>query len=71
MRYYLFLTLVFASFVAFSYSGLFPVFTEILGGTELNGNGCVCHSLERDYDVTVWVEGPDTLIAGQTRLYKM
>ena len=71
MRYYLFLTLVFASFVAFSYSGLFPVFTEILGGTELNGNGCVCHSLERDYDVTVWVEGPDTLIAGQTGLYKM
>lgn len=71
MRYYLFLTFVFISFIALSYSGLYDHPTEILGGTELNGNGCVCHSLERDYDVSVWIEGPDTLIAGKTGQYKM
>ncbi len=71
MRYYLFLTFVFISFIALSYSGLYNHPTEILGGTELNGNGCVCHSLERDYNVSVWVEGPDTLIAGKTGQYKM
>lgn len=71
MRYYLFLTLIFISFIALSYSGLYNHPTEILGGTELNGNGCVCHSLDRDFDVMVWVEGPDTLMAGQTGLYKM
>lgn len=71
MRYYLFLTFVFISFIALSYSGLYNHPTEILGGTELNGNGCVCHSLDRDYEVIVWVEGPDTLMAGQTGLYKM
>ena len=71
MRYYLVLFTVFISFVALSFSGLYNPPTEILGGTELNGNGCVCHSLERDYDVFVWVEGPDTLVAGKTGLYKM
>jgi hypothetical protein len=71
MRYYLFLAFVFVSFVTFAYSGLFPVYTEILGGTELNGNGCVCHSLDKDYNVMVWLEGPDTLLTGQTGLYKM
>jgi hypothetical protein len=71
MHYSLFLTFIFISFIALSYSGLYNHPTEILGGTELNGNGCVCHSLDRDYDVIVWVEGPDTLMSGQTGLYKM
>ncbi len=43
----------------------------LIGCTELNGNGCVCHSLDRDTSVTVWVEGPDTLYVGQMGLYKM
>jgi len=43
----------------------------LIGGTELNGNGCVCHTVERDYSVDVWVEGPDTLYVGQVGLYKM
>ncbi len=71
MRYNLFLLFIFISFIALAYSGLYNHPTEILGGTELNGSGCVCHSLDRDYDVIVWVEGPDTLMAGQTGLYKM
>ncbi len=71
MRYNFLLLLIFISFIALAYSGLYNHPTEILGGTELNGSGCVCHSLDRDYDVIVWVEGPDTLMAGQTGLYKM
>jgi Secretion system C-terminal sorting domain len=45
--------------------------TNLIGGTELNGNGCVCHTTERDYSVDVWVEGPDTLYAGEIGIYKM
>ncbi len=44
---------------------------DLIGGTELNGNGCVCHTPERDYSVDVWVEGPDTLYVGEMGLYKM
>ncbi len=44
---------------------------DLIGSTELNGNGCVCHTLERDYNVDVWVEGPDTLYVGEMGIYKM
>lgn len=44
---------------------------DLIGGTELNGNGCVCHSLERDTNVDVWVEGPESLYVGQMGIYKM
>ena len=42
-----------------------------IGGTQLNGDGCVCHTVEQSLNVKVWVTGSDTLIAGQTGLYKM
>ena len=45
--------------------------TDLIGCTELNGYGCVCHTVERDTLVNVWVEGPDSLFVGQTGLYKM
>jgi hypothetical protein len=44
---------------------------DLLGGTELNGSGCVCHTTERDTSVSVWIEGPDTLMRGETGLYRM
>ncbi|MGB5850093.1 MAG: choice-of-anchor V domain-containing protein [Ignavibacteriaceae bacterium] len=44
---------------------------DLIGGTELNGNGCVCHTVDRDFSVDVWVEGPDTLYVGELGLYKM
>ena len=44
---------------------------NLIGGTELNGNGCVCHTVERDFSVDVWIEGPDTLYIGEMGLYKM
>ena len=45
--------------------------TDLIGCTELNGNGCVCHTVERDTSVQVWVEGPESLYVGQTGYYKM
>ena len=45
--------------------------TKLIGCTELNGFGCVCHSVERDTLVKVWVEGPESLLVGQTGYYKM
>lgn len=39
--------------------------------TELNGDGCVCHTVVRSPWVQVWVEGPDTLRAGQSATYAM
>jgi len=44
---------------------------DLIGCTELNGSGCVCHTLERDFSVYVWVEGPETLYVGEMGLYKM
>jgi len=43
---------------------------DLIGCTELNGRGCVCHTLDRDFSVSVWVEGPETLYVGQTGYYK-
>jgi len=45
--------------------------TDLIGCTELNGYGCVCHTTERDTNVNVWVEGPETLYVGQMGLYRM
>ncbi len=39
--------------------------------TRLNGNGCVCHSIEASENVIVWVEGPDSLFIGQTSSFTM
>ena len=44
---------------------------ERIGGTQLNGNGCVCHTTVASPNVQVWVEGPDTMIQGQSAIYKM
>jgi hypothetical protein len=45
--------------------------TNLIGCTELNGYGCVCHTVEQDTSVHVWVEGPESLFVGQTGMYKM
>jgi hypothetical protein len=69
MKNYIILIIIFVLFTAIAYSELFEI--DLLGGTELNGSGCVCHTTERDTSVSVWIEGPDHLIAGQTGVYKM
>jgi len=45
--------------------------TDLINCTELNGHGCVCHTVDRDTLVKVWVEGPESLYVGQTGYYKM
>ena len=69
MKNYLILIFIFVLFTTIAYSDLFDI--DLLGGTELNGSGCVCHTTERDTSVSVWIEGPDTLIRGETGLYRM
>ena len=69
MKNYIILAVIFISFITFAYSGLFE--QDLLGGTQLNGSGCVCHTTEIDTAVSVWIEGPDTLITGETGLYRM
>ncbi|QQS37526.1 MAG: T9SS type A sorting domain-containing protein [Ignavibacteriales bacterium] len=60
---------VFVSFVFYAFSGLYE--NARIGGTQLNGNGCVCHNLYESPLVHVWIDGPDTLAAGQTGIYRM
>ena len=69
MKNYITLIFIFVLFTTIAYSDLFEI--NLLGGTELNGSGCVCHTTERDTSVSVWIEGPDTLFRGETGLYRM
>jgi len=69
MKNYIILFIIFVSFITLAYSGLFE--SDLLGGTQLNGSGCVCHTTEIDTAVSVWIEGPDTLFIGETGLFRM
>ncbi len=60
------LLLVFISAVI--YAGV-EFSTGIAGVTRLNGDGCVCHNLDPDAGVQVWIEGPDSLLRGETAEY--
>ncbi len=60
------LLLIFISIVI--YAGV-DFQTGITGTTLLNGQGCVCHNINPDTSVHVWVEGPDTLLKGETAEY--
>lgn len=55
-------------FTVIIYAGI-ETSTGIVGTTVKNGDGCVCHSLNPDPDVWVRIEGPDTLLQGQTAQY--
>lgn len=45
--------------------------TGITGVTEKNGDGCTCHNLTPEPTVWVRIEGPDTLLHGQTAQYTL
>lgn len=68
MRINTILTVVFFSFTI---TALNSFNTRRIGGTQLNGDGCVCHTTEESPNVHVWVEGPDSIYAGQTAEFKM
>lgn len=62
------LILVFISAVI--YAGV-DFSTGIAGVTKLNGDGCVCHNAAPDAGVQVWIEGPGTLLRGETAEYHL
>lgn len=43
--------------------------TGFVGATLLNGEGCVCHSLTPSPNVSVWINGPDSVAQGETVQY--
>ncbi|QQS37677.1 MAG: hypothetical protein IPM56_06915 [Ignavibacteriales bacterium] len=68
MKYTLLLIVAFATVIIYAGTDLL---TGIVGLTQLNGEGCLCHNLSSDPTVNVWVEGPDTLEQNQTALYRI
>ncbi|MBK7868773.1 MAG: T9SS type A sorting domain-containing protein [Ignavibacteriales bacterium] len=45
--------------------------TDVISCTELNGLGCVCHTIDQDTTVLTRVEGPKTLRPGETAKYRV
>ncbi len=45
--------------------------TDVISCTELNGLGCVCHTIDQDSTVFTRVEGPSSLRPGETALYRV
>ncbi|HEY6436211.1 MAG TPA: choice-of-anchor V domain-containing protein [Ignavibacteriaceae bacterium] len=44
----------------------------IVGLTKLDGGvGCVCHDINLTSSVTVWIEGPDSVLRNSTALFKL
>lgn len=62
------LVLLFSSLII--YAGI-EYSTGITGTTQKNGDGCVCHNLNPNPAVWVRIEGPDTLLQGQTAQYTL
>ncbi|MBE2280465.1 MAG: T9SS type A sorting domain-containing protein [Ignavibacteriaceae bacterium] len=62
------LIIIFSMIVVYGFNGHWQ---RVVFCTELNGNGCVCHSFDRDYAVSTWVEGPDSLRTGESGIYKV
>lgn len=63
--------LVFFGILVWGFSNTNNNGARVVGCTELNGNGCVCHDLNRDNTVGVSVVGPTVLRAGETAEYRM
>jgi hypothetical protein len=68
VKYTFLLIVAFASIIIYS-TVKYPA--GIVGLTKLNGDGCICHSLEKDSTVTVWITGPGTLQTGQSAIYSI
>lgn len=64
------LLIVFLSVIAFAFKIHYP--TGIVGLTEKDGAmGCICHNFEKSDSVSVWIEGPDSLVLGTSAEYKL
>lgn len=64
------LVIVFFSVIVFAFKVQYP--TGIVGLTEKDGAmGCICHNFEKSDSVSVWIEGPDSLVLGASAEYKL
>jgi hypothetical protein len=45
--------------------------TGIIGTTRLNGTGCVCHNVNNNESINVWIEGPDSVLVSDSSEYKI
>ncbi len=68
MKINILLALLFLSIIAYASADFL---TGYIGATQLNGEGCLCHSLTPDPLVNVWIEGPDTIAQGETVQYNI
>ncbi len=71
MKFNFIIIVFFCAVLIFAYSTPPDDPIERIGTTQLNGDGCVCHSFLPSPEVMVWVEGPDSLAPSQTALYRM
>ncbi len=68
MKINILLSFVFLSIVGFA---SVEFITGFVGATQLNGEGCLCHSLTPGSSVNVWIDGPDTIAQGENVQYKI
>ena len=62
------LAVLFLSIIAYASA---EFITGYIGATQLNGEGCLCHSLNPEPSVNVWIEGPGTVAQGETVQYRV
>lgn len=69
MRINFLLALAFISFIGYAN---IDYLHGIVGMTLRDGGiGCICHNFSPDNSVTVWIEGPDSVIRNSTQQYKI
>ncbi|MGQ9644748.1 MAG: choice-of-anchor V domain-containing protein [Ignavibacterium sp.] len=70
MKASIILASIFFAVVAFAFKVQYP--TGIVGLTEKDGAiGCICHNFEKTDSVFAWIEGPDSVVIGNTVEYKL
>lgn len=66
----LFLLFTFLSIIVYAFKVQYP--TGIVGLTEKDGAiGCICHNFEKTDSVFAWIEGPDSVVIGNSVEYKL
>jgi hypothetical protein len=64
------LLFTFLSIIVYAFKVQYP--TGIVGLTEKDGAlGCICHNFEKTDSVFAWIDGPDSVVLGNTVEYKL
>ncbi|MCL6494822.1 MAG: T9SS type A sorting domain-containing protein [Ignavibacterium sp.] len=70
IKYNILLVFTFLSIIVYAFKVQYP--TGIVGLTEKDGAlGCICHNFEKTDSVFAWIEGPDSVVLGNTVEYKL